>query len=127
MAQTVSSVTLDNPVFDPNLKIGRSFYMDGTATLSGGGGSDYDAHHQWDQGSGRWTDLVYDAAGLSTASTNPKVHINGTAIATLTVVGNIGGTYSVRIRTVDHNDADAEGLSGEQKVTVRRWRLFSVT
>jgi len=119
MAKTVVSVALDNPASDPNIDVGQSFSMDGTATLTGNHSANYDAHHQWDQGTGTWVDIdTTSTKGLYHAGTNPETGITGTAISTLTIYGGAGGSYNVRIRTVDHEDGDNEDLSGTQAVTV---------
>lgn len=119
MAFTVTSVALDNPASDPNINVGGSFGMDGTATGTGNHLYDYDAHFQWDQGTGSWVDIgTSTSAGLYHAATNPITNITGTAISTLTVFGGAAGSYNVRIQTVDHNDGDSTDTSGTQAVTV---------
>ena len=117
MAKTVTSIALDLPASDPNSDEAQTFTMDGTVTSSGSHELDCDVHMQWDQGSATWVDLT-GSGGLSTADTNPvNNHVNENLTA-ITVTGNTAGSYEVRIRTIDHNDTDAEDLSGTQTVTV---------
>jgi len=82
----------------------------------GGGPTDYDMHWQWNDGGG-WADLASSGA-LSTAGTNPQVNLTDAAEYSISVAANTAGTYSVRMRTVDHRDSDAEDVSFGQTVTV---------
>jgi len=120
VAKIVDSVALDNPAADPAIGEGGTFTMDGTATLSSNHNADYDAHYQFDQGTGTWIDIPSSGSQLTMSATNPATSITGTAIATETITAETGSadTYSVRIRTVDHVDGDAEDLSNTQTVTV---------
>lgn len=117
MPRTVVSVSLDSPASDPNINETQTFSMDGTITDTGSHALDFDVHWQWDQGTSTWTNLTSSGA-LSTADTNPVNNETNANLTAITVTGNTAGTYSVRIRTVDHNDGDNEDLSPTQTVTV---------
>ena len=117
MAKTVTSIALDLPANDPNIDEAQTFSMDGTVSATGSHVYDFDVHMQWDQGTATWVDLT-GSGGLSTADTNPVNNHANANLTAITVTGNTAGSYSVRIRTIDHNDADAEDLSGTQTVTV---------
>jgi len=112
----VNSVALTKPTSDPTPAEGNTFDVAGQVSV-GGGPTDYDMHWQWDQGSASWTDISSSGA-LSTADTNPQNNLSDASAYTIAVAANSAGTYSVRIRTVDHRDGDAEDLSSSQTVTV---------
>ena len=122
MAKTVDSVSLTQPVSDPNIDEGLTFTMGGQATLVTHGGTDYDLHFQWDQGLGdaaaNYVDIPASGAALTTADTNPLLNQSDDVEKTITVTGNTAGDYFIRVRTVDHNDGEAEDISASQAVTV---------
>lgn len=122
MAKTVASVSLTQPVSDPNIGEGLTFTMGGQATLVTHGGTDYDLHFQWDQGlgdaAGNYVDIPASGAALTTADTNPLLNQSDDVEKTITVTGNTAGNYFIRVRTVDHNDGETEDISASQAVTV---------
>ena len=124
MAKTVASVSLTQPVSDPNIDEGLTFTMGGQATTASHGGTDYDLHFQWDQGLGdaaaNYVDIPASGAALTTADTNPLLNQSDDVEKTITVTGNTAGNYFIRVRTVDHNDnpPDTEDISTSQAVTV---------
>jgi hypothetical protein len=116
---TVDSVTMTAPSSDPNINVGGSFAMEGNITKALHGALDYDFYWQWDQGIATWVDIGTDTGlGLYHAGTNPLTAQIDEATKSLTIFGGSAGTYSVRCRTVDHNDGDATDDSGTQTVTV---------
>lgn len=122
MAKTVSSVTLTQPVGDPNIEEGQTFTMGGQVTLVSHGNADYDMHFQWDQGLGdldaNYADIPASGVALTCPGPNPLLGQGDDVEKTKTVTGNTAGTYFIRIKTVDHNDAEAADLSASQQVTV---------
>ena len=111
----VNSVALTKPTSDPTPVEGNTFDMSGQVSV-GGGPTDYDMHWQWNDGGG-WADIASSGA-LSTAGTNPQNNLSDASAYTIAVDANTAGVYSIRMRTVDHRDGDAEDVSFGQTVTV---------
>lgn len=116
---TVSSVVLDLPSSDPNIDESQSFTMQATVNDALHGGMDYDMHFQYRLlPSGSFADIPSSGSELTTADTNPILNHTVKGATSITVTGAGAGSYEVRVRTIDHNDTDAEDLSGTQTVTV---------
>lgn len=119
---TVASVDLTQPASDPDIGEGQTFTMGGQATKGAHGGMDYDLHFEWDQGLGdapaNYAGIPASAAALTCPAPNPLLNQGDTVELTKTVAGESMGSYFIRVRTVDHNDGEAEELSASQTVTV---------
>lgn len=114
MAQNLNSITISDPVADPNVSESGTFAFELTPGFVGGGGVNaYTLRWQWDQGTGAFVDIPASSAALTTGDTNPQTDLTSTTPISITVTGVSAGTYNIRGASGD------EGiLSSSQEVTV---------
>ena len=113
MARNLNSLTITDPVSDPNIDEGNSFTFGVTPGFAGGGGVNaYDLDFQWDQGTATWVTIA-STGGLSTADTNPISSTTSTVEVPITVDANTAGSYSIRVVNTSRTIT-----SGTQAITV---------
>ena len=114
MARNLSTLTITDPVADPDIAESGTFTFDVTPGFAGGGGvTAYDLHFEYDQGTSTWVDIPASAGGLTTADTNPIASTTSDIATSITVTGVTGDVYSIRVSNVSRTIT-----SGTQTVTV---------
>lgn len=119
---TVDSISITQPSGDPNINEGNTFTFGVTNVSAAHGGMDYDLYFQWDQGLGdspaNYVTIPVSGGDLTCPDADLLNQTVKDGEISVTITGVNAGTYYIRGRTVDHNDGDAEDLTGTQVVTV---------
>jgi len=122
----ISSLTIDQPILDPDIDVGSSFNFQCTAVVGGSGGPDKNVNAQFEYCTGAgcnsgWTIMSSNGAGLydtASAGTEPLGNLNmNTQTSVHPIRGEQANTYNIRCGA--KGDGDAVMIySSSQQVTV---------
>ncbi len=119
---TIASISITQPSGDPNIDEGQTFTFGVTNVAAAHGGMDYDIFFQWDQGLGdspaNYVTIPVSGGDLTSPDADLLNQTVKDGEISVIVTGVNAGNYFIRGRTVDHNDTEAEDLTGTQAVTV---------